>query len=117
MKGNAQTIQRSLLAVGVLSAGCTHFTFRSAITSWLIGASALCFLVLPFALFLRPKSDWMSGLIGGGIVLLTYAFSMPFWGRLWYRDDEPEDWRVFVLFIIIGLNLVLPAIRGFSSKK
>jgi len=117
MKDNAQTIQRSLFVVGVLSAGCTHLTFGSAITSWLIGTSALCFLVLPFAVFFRPKSAWMSGLIGGGIVLLTYAFSMPFWGRLWYHGDEPEDWRVFVLFIIIGLNLVMPAIRGFSSKK
>ncbi len=77
----------------------TYFTF----SFWLVGASALCFVALAFAVFFRSQSAWASGLVGGGVVLLTYAFHMPYWGRLWYGEDGAEDWRTFGLWIVIGL--------------
>jgi hypothetical protein len=118
MKGDAQILQRSLLVVGVLFALCTFFSFGSVqSTSWLVAASALCFVALACTVFFSPKSAWTSGLIGGGVVLLTYAFHMPFWGRLWYGDDGPEDWKILCLFVVIGLNFLLPAIRGFKVTK
>lgn len=117
MNRNVQLFQRTLSAVGVASAICTFFTLRSPITPWLIGVSALCFLTLPFTVFLRPKGAWKSGLVLGGIVLLTYAITMPLWGRLWYREGEPEDWRVAGLFIVMGLNIALPAVRGLAFKQ
>lgn len=67
--------------------------------------------------FFWPKGVWLSELIHGGIVLLTYIFTMPFGGRLWYREGESEDWRIGGLFIVIGLNIALPVFRGLTFKK
>jgi hypothetical protein len=117
MDRKAQLFQRLLFVVGVLSAICTCFTQRASFTPWLFGTSVLCFLVMPFSVFLRPKTAWMSGLIHGGIVLVTYALTMPLWGRLWYREGASEDWKLLGVFIVIGLNFVLPCLRGLTFKK
>ena len=117
MKRNAPWFQRSLLVTGVLSAISTLITLRSASTAWLIATSSLCFLALPFTVFLRPKRAGRSGLVHGGIVALVYAFTMPLWGRLWYHEGESGDWRVIGLFIVIGLNFTLPSFRGLTFKK
>ncbi len=115
---NTRMIQVGLLIGGGLCALSTILTPQNPPLILLLSAlSAICFIGLIVLVFIRPRSDWIFTLGSGIGIFFTYGVCMPYWGRIWYREGEAEDWKIFILFSIVIISLIAPFIRLFFPSE
>lgn len=106
-----------MLKVGSGFVFLTYLT-RSPEVIWIfVAGSALSFSLMAASVFLIPKKEWSTGLLRAFLVIFLYLVSMPYWGRKWYAEETGDGWRIFLLYIVMALNIILPAIHGFERKS
>ena len=56
----------------------------------------------------RPAHQWLRALAWGGAVFVIYGFIMPIWAKVHIVPPNESPLLVFLLFIGLGSNLVVP---------
>jgi hypothetical protein len=114
MQSIATAFRSACWVSGVFCAIATGFLVSSPWLSVAVWLSTTSFAIIPACLIFQPPRKLGFAAAQAAVVVLLHCIYVPYWGRLWYGEHGPEDWRVFALWLTSGMNAFVPCWQAIT---